>query len=324
MSFSGWESKKFNYKQTDINQALINSSLVPQLRFVETCQKKPLQAHKKNGQKSISYGINPCISHRKRASASTSPISTEGSMTVEAALLMSFILLAVNVLFYFFYLMEFQIELQFSMERSIREAVINQAGHLQETAALYHTVTREVSEKEIFLEAGDIRLVRNEDALGDGREFLDMTAVFEAGPGIKFLGPMKGIYIQRCRRRFWSGQDFIEKEGIEQEDSKEEYVYVTQNGIVYHKNRDCTYLRLSVRPVSGIVVPMLRSSDGSKYKPCERCIKFVGASYQTVYITDFGDRYHNSRECSSLKRWVMKVPIEEIKGKAPCSKCGQK
>ena len=324
MFFSEWEFKKFNHQKTDINQALINSSLVPQLRFAETCQKKPLQAHKKTGQKPILYGTSSCIARRKRTSASTSPALTEGSMTVEAALLMSFLLLAMNVLFYFFYLMKFQIELQFAKERRIREAVIDQAGYLQENAVLYHAVTTEVSEKGdgTFLKAEDIRLVGNEKAAGDKREFLDITAVFEAEPGIKFLGPMRGTYIQRCRRRFWSGQERIEKEGTEQEESKEEYVYVTQSGIVYHKNRDCTYLRLSVRPVPGGIVPMLRNSDGSKYRSCERCIKIAGLSYGTVYITDFGDRYHKSRECSSLKRWVMKVPVKGIKGRAPCSKCG--
>lgn len=284
----------------------------------EKNKKKPLQAQKKTGSKSFVYRITPFLTIWKRASASASRTKTRGSMTVEAAFLMSFFLLAVNLLFYFFYLMEFQVELQFAMERKVHEAAVSRAENPPGAAVLQKSVRQELMEegKGISLGRGGVSLVENE-----GMEFLDVTAVFEAGPVIQLLGPMKGTYIQRCRRRLWIGQDCVGERGVQGEEAGKKYVYITQNGTVYHGRRGCAYLRPSVHPTPFLGLPGLRSKDGSRYYPCERCMKAVDA-LQMVYITDYGNRYHDSKNCSSLNRWVMKISVEEVEGRRPCSKCG--
>ena len=241
-------------------------------------------------------------------------------MTVEAAVLMSFFLLAVNLLFYFFYLTEFQVELQFAMERTVREAASRRPDNPPGFLLLQRSVRQELSgeEKGILLGAGGVRLIQNGGAESG---FLDATAVFEAGPVVNLFGTAKGTYVRRCRRRLWTGQECIREQGMQGEEKEQGYVYVTQNGTVYHRNRDCTYLRPSVHSVSFDSLSGLRSSDGSRYRPCERCLKGFD-SRQTVYITDHGDRYHGSRNCSSLSRWVMKISVEETGGRPPCKKCG--
>ncbi|MCI8465422.1 MAG: hypothetical protein HFI63_06150 [Lachnospiraceae bacterium] len=236
---------------------------------------------------------------------------------------MSFFLLAVNVLFYFFFLMEFQVELQFAMERQVREVTISQAEGLAGSLWIQGAVRGELQTEGRGISLGDrgIRFIRNQGGETEG-EYLDITAVFQAGPPLKLFGSMEGTYIQRCRRRFWTGQDFVGESDTKEDSEETEYVYVTQSGTVYHRKRSCSYLKPSVRSSNYSALPDLRNKDGSKYRACERCTKNSGMQ-QTIYITDFGDRYHGSKNCSSLNRWIMKVSIEETGGKPPCSKCGR-
>lgn len=283
-------------------------------------QKKPLQAQKQTGSKLNGYRSAPFRNLRKRASASASHAEAKGSMTVEAAVLMSFFLLAVNLLFYFFYLMEFQVELQFAMERKVREAAIAQTDQSLPVFLLERSVEEELSEEGRGISLGK-RGIDLMQAQRTESEFLDVTAVFEAGPPGGLLGPLRGTYIQRCRRRLWTGQESINGGDTKGDGKEDEYVYITQNGTVCHRKRECTYLRLSVHSVSSGGLSSLRNNSGGRYKPCERCMKHGGMP-QSVYITDSGDRYHSTGNCSSLNRWIMKITREEAGGMPLCSRCG--
>ncbi|MDO5425804.1 MAG: hypothetical protein Q4F41_19015 [Eubacteriales bacterium] len=97
------------------------------------------------------------------------------------------------------------------------------------------------------------------------------------------------------------------------------FAYVTVNGSVYHKDANCTHIRLSIKQVGVEQVKDLRSADGSKYYPCS-CYKHSAQS--TVYITREGNRYHSSLECGGLKRSVKKVTMSEAEHLRACSRCG--
>ncbi len=280
-------------------------------------EKIPLQAQNKTGSGSMQDGAGSFRTRGKRASASAFFGGVKGSMTVEAALLMSFFLLAVSLLFYFFFLIEFQVELQFAMERKVHEAAARRPESPPGIQLLQRSVRQELLEegKGIAPGNGGVRLVQNKE-----EGFLDVTAVFEAGPAVNMFGPLRGTYVRRCRRRLWTGQESIRGAGGQEAESEQDYVYITQKGTVSHRNRDCSYLRPSVHPESFSSLPDLRSADGSRYYPCERCIRGPD-NRQTVYITDYGNRYHGSRGCGSLNRWVIKIPAEEASGRPFCSKC---
>ncbi len=122
-------------------------------------------------------------------------------------------------------------------------------------------------------------------------------------------------YEQTMRVKGWTG---YERTGFGTEN--EETVYVTETGLVYHKDYHCTHLELSIRMVPLSDVAGLRNESGGKYHACEHC----GAeSAGGVYITDTGDRYHSSLSCSGLKRTVYAVPVSEVVGKGACSRCGK-
>ena len=258
----------------------------------------------------------------KRASVSISQEKENGSMTVEAALVMTLFLFGVNALFSLFSLTEFQIELQFAMEKAVREAAIYQMETQMGEAWIRHMVNQEIESVKGTLDfdkAGIVFIVDRDNE--NGSDILDATVVYRAGPKLQIFGSLKGTYRQRCRRRLWNGKEYVGSSAAGTADEEgEEYVYVTQNGSVFHQKRNCTYLQLSVRCVPAEALENCRNSSGSRYKPCEKCAGKTEMPL-SLYITEDGTRYHIYRNCSGLNRWVMKIPFSETGGKSPCSRC---
>ena len=120
---------------------------------------------------------------------------------------------------------------------------------------------------------------------------------------------------ESIRVKAWTG---YEKEFIGFTD--DETVYVTETGLVYHRNYHCTYLDLSIQMVPAGNIDALRNSDGGKYYACRIC---GGGNKGQVYITDSGNKYHNTLSCSGLKRTVYAVPLSEVIGKGACIRCGR-
>ena len=123
--------------------------------------------------------------------------------------------------------------------------------------------------------------------------------------------------VQKVTVRSWvgyTGESF-------QAGGKEELVYRTPEGEVYHRSRDCTYLRLTIRSVTSAELSGLRNESGGKYTPCEYCVKKQQAD-MLVYITDYGNSYHNKNTCQGLKRTIMAVPLSQVGGLRSCSRCG--
>ena len=104
--------------------------------------------------------------------------------------------------------------------------------------------------------------------------------------------------------------------------AKEEYVYVTENGQVYHLTNTCTHLKLSIRQVNLEEALLSRNNNGEKYEACEKCCE--GSSTNTVYITSEGDCYHFQRECSGLKRTIYYVPLSQVEDYRECMRCAGK
>ena len=123
---------------------------------------------------------------------------------------------------------------------------------------------------------------------------------------------------QQCSSAAWlgqtSGEDFADTDG------SKERVYITAQGTVYHKSRQCTYLNPSIRQITQEQLDTARNSSGAKYYLCERCGKRSGSG---IYITDYGEKYHYDKNCSGLKRSIFSVPLSEVQDKGACSKCAE-
>lgn len=207
-------------------------------------------------------------------------IFLKGSMTLEASLVLPFLLCAVTALLYLFAFTAVQSkESRTLMERAELLAVTSaQAYHSDPYVKLYDVGTASMP----FA------------SLSFGRRPVTKKAVVRAWVG-------------------YTGETFQNAAG-------ETLVYITPDGTVYHKTRDCTYLRLSVRQISYGGLSGERNLSGGRYTPCEFCVRrgWIGG---TVYITDHGTSYHSSAGCQGLKRTIIAVPLSETGGRPGCSRC---
>ena len=152
-----------------------------------------------------------------------------------------------------------------------------------------------------------------------GMGVLELTAEYEVELPVPVFHIPVLHYKEKLRMKTWTGYVKTYEAGI----GDNELVYVTETGIVYHRNYQCTYLEPSVRSVAKTQLGELRNSSGGIYHLCERC-GWMPGNDGNCYVTDYGDRYHTSLSCSGLKRKVYTVPLSEVKGKGACSKCGGK
>lgn len=105
-------------------------------------------------------------------------------------------------------------------------------------------------------------------------------------------------------------------------EAKEDIVYVTEHGQVYHESMSCTYLRMAVRAVALEQVEKERNASGARYTECEFCDD--KAHTDTVYVTENGTKYHWGLKCSAISRTVYPLERSRALHLRACSKCGQK
>lgn len=150
-------------------------------------------------------------------------------------------------------------------------------------------------------------------------DMIDLSVIYRAKNTYTLL-PIPNVKSSlRARVRAWTGRDGNGSADAENSDGGSgETVLVTETGTVYHRDENCPHLKLSIRRVARSDVDSMRNRSGGKYHPCERC----RGSGSSVYITEYGDRYHSSLTCSGLKRTIKSVPLSEVKNRRACSKCG--
>lgn len=251
----------------------------------------------------------------ERASAFTS----KGSITLEAAISTCFFFFAALCLVG---LMEIM-----ALQTTVRGALYAVGKEMVEEAYLNPNILASRMEKEIAEIIGKERL-ENSMIVG-GSSGIDCsrsktygnTTIMELSASYQMELPILMFRIpiisheETIRIKGWTGD---EGQGITGDQN--EMVYVTDSGIVYHKDISCTYLELSIRAVSKESVSELRNQSGGVYKECTLCKKYTNMQ-GNVYLTNYGDRYHVSLECSGLKRNIYAVPLKDVYGLGGCAKC---
>lgn len=155
----------------------------------------------------------------------------------------------------------------------------------------------------------------------DGLQFLEgkikddvyeIVVTYKISPLVQTPGFRNFRMANRYYGHLWNGYE------IPGSENTEDYVYVTEDSEVYHTNRNCTHLSLSIRSVEAGAIP-------DRYKACEKCI---GQQKENVVLTDSiyyicpeGECYHSNRDCSGLKRTVYCIPREKAGAYRECSRC---
>lgn len=160
---------------------------------------------------------------------------------------------------------------------------------------------------------GNIGGIRYGYSTVSGNE-IDLVASYDISFPIAIFGRQTFSVLQRSKNRKWIGWDASETfDGTN--------VFVTKTGAVYHTKLSCTYLHPVIQSCPYEQVGKKRNLEGGRYQSCQIC-KAKRTKGKTVFLTEYGNVYHSSLGCSSLKRTIYRRKIEEVQGMPCCHKCG--
>lgn len=253
-------------------------------------------------------------------------------LTIETAVVLPFFVCFMVFVLYFFRLLQIQTgvsqALQYAGRRVAAEYSV-QAGKEKETDGkteqsdlLGLVRARLLFEKQLKKQKCPIRYISHGTAgislmqSDFSDHYVELKAVYRMKLPISLFGSIQYRIVQQAKCRKWTGY------AIGQDTQDEEtWLYYTEHGTVYHASRDCTHLDLSIRGITYTQVGSSRNKNGGKYHKCERC-NHADIGNSMVYITDYGDRYHTSLVCGSLKRSIYMIRRSKATEKRMCSKCG--
>ena len=164
-------------------------------------------------------------------------------------------------------------------------------------------------------------------------DFVEIIVTYRTKPFSSIVGFKPFRMANRYYGHLWTGYRIP---GTDTTADTEDCVYITENGVVYHEDPNCSHLALSIQEVSLRKAYESRNANGEKYIACSLCGKrgdqegvsgkqenggILNGMNLIVYITEDGNSIHYTRDCSGLKRTVYAVIRKEAENYRPCQRC---
>ncbi len=242
--------------------------------------------------------LSPHIFYRGCPGSFSHPFWTEtatASITVEAAWIVPFLFLSLLSFCFLFSVVKTQNRIQLELE----QAACQYASYGTKISSIGTLFREQV-------------LIRWDEGEPDPVCYVNYSRKI---PFVKYIGA-PAVY-QQIRISSYQGRSMA----AEDDGEGAETVFVTDQGTVYHSDPYCTYLKPKIETVAGGEIVDRRNRSGGKYYACSFCCGENNGAGREVYITAYGDRYHQDKKCFQLYHKVREVPLSEIGAMRPCSKC---
>lgn len=248
-----------------------------------------------------------------------------GSLTAEAAAALPLFLITIFILLKLVDVYRLHAMLTVSLQESAEYLSVcgyavddegNGTFQIPETAAVIAYTDLHLPKE--LKESGTVSLLGSR--VQDGR--IELEAVYYPEIGNRLI-PLRVFGVTACASvaifHGDSGELLLAGDGS----GTKKMVYVTDYESVYHTDSNCTHISLTIHETTRERAESARNKSGERYQPCELCVG-SGSVEETVYISESGNRYHNSFECSGLTRKVRLISVEDAAGLEECSRCAKK
>lgn len=266
----------------------------------------------------------------------------KASLSVEAAIVIPFVILAIILVSYFLVI----INIQVSLQDSIDEALNKFSNKSYTIEKLEEIISKD--EDGLLSKASKVgeniylyEFLKNEIITEDLKKKLKNTLVMDKHKGISFIGSsydnktseinivmtyqvtlpfiadniIELKFIQKA-----AGKGFLGTSIKDIEKTYEDMVYLTKSGKVYHTNKYCSYLLryefvTTYDKVEGL---------GGFNSFCEFCAKGTLEKSEYVIVTTYGKVLHNDFDCTRLHRDVFMVKLSSCENMQLCELCKKK
>ncbi len=252
--------------------------------------------------------------------------SLRASLTVEAAVILPIFFLVMTAVLQIGNVLDTAVRFGSAICETSEEiaigAYVSEYGEISPILRL--GLSAAYAQGKVMGKSGDTSAVKNANFLLSSfleeDEMIDLVMTYQMKSVVGGIQIPGVFFVQKGSVRGWTGRKGSDgTTGASSDEKKGQMVYVTDHGSVYHTDLNCSHIKLSIRLVEKDSVSTLRNVNGEKYHSCEKCGKNAGGQ---VYITEEGNRYHSSLECSGLKRSVHEVSIDDVGNLRACSRCG--